>query len=340
MKTHIEHSCGHDSIADLVGPNTHGQRQRKADWLATRPCPACARQQETDECATQNAETAQDAEAQGWPELTGTPKQISWATALRAQTIAAMAERLADKLTPETTERALELWTAGALRATDAAWWIDHRDRPQAAVNSLLLTPDELQTLRDLHDQEPATPPTPQQPQDLEDTQRALNSYGQTRDRLKAAGQRAADAETARRAAIADMGAAVRDHKALLATLGRTSPKIGMDDAQELTGLSRRTLSEAASTPPTSEADRELAARYRDYGYDLEEGGDELHRRYPRLAGLYEARMLLWREQTERWEAEHPDELFQPDLGVPAGVDCLEREYRRQVDAIAGQPPA
>lgn len=169
------------------------------------------------------------------------------------------------------------------------------------------------------------------------DFRKANGSYAITRERLRAAGERARTAEVMRRAAVAEMGQAIREHRAALDDVSpnlRTLHRIQMEDAEELTGVSRRTLSEAARAA-AERSDAEVAAEYRAYGYDLHYGGEELHRRYPQLAGLHEAIKLLSSTQSERWLAEHPDEVFVPLLDFTEEQLVLKNEYERRVNAIA-----
>lgn len=169
------------------------------------------------------------------------------------------------------------------------------------------------------------------------DFHKANGSYAVTRERLKAAGERARIAETMRRAAVAEMGQALREHRAVLEDVTahlRTLHRIQMDDAEDLTGVSRRTLSEAVRSD-TERSDAEVATEYRDYSYDLHYSGEELHRRYPQLAGLYEAFVLLMRAEDERWEKEHPDEPFAPLNDFTEEQLVLKNEYERRVNAIA-----
>lgn len=147
MKTVIEHSCGHTHTADLLGTNSHGERDRKAEWLATQLCPDCARTQR-DETHRQQAEDAtRVATENGWPALTGSEKQIAWAEQIRVDAVADMENRLTKRLDADVTEKALTYWTSAALRQTDAAWWIDNRLRILPSINSLTLTADERATL-------------------------------------------------------------------------------------------------------------------------------------------------------------------------------------------------
>ncbi|WP_275466338.1 hypothetical protein [Streptomyces noursei] len=186
------------------------------------------------------------------------------------------------------------------------------------------------------------------------DTLRAsLNSRQDARDRLRQAGRRARDAETMRRAAIAEMGQALRDNRDCQKELGTSTKasKIDMEDAEHLTGVTRRTLSGAAGAdypggrnlhcmPWQDLSDRDLAAAVRDSaddGYDAEE---ELHRRYPVLAGLTLARKAVHDAAVDRWRDDHPDELFEPlEAGLPPAWDDITRVYTAWIRAIAeGRP--
>ncbi|MER7507102.1 hypothetical protein ABTX82_01935 [Streptomyces lavendulae] len=146
MKTDVVYRCGHAATVNLTGTNTHGERDRKAAWLTTQDCPACTRQHQQDEQQAQNEAAAATAAEHGWPLLTGTPKQTSWATTIRAEAVTTMTNKLTTAYGADTADQAIRPWTQAALRQTEAAWWIDHRDRIIPAVSSTLTT-DELAQL-------------------------------------------------------------------------------------------------------------------------------------------------------------------------------------------------
>ncbi|WP_275466337.1 hypothetical protein [Streptomyces noursei] len=147
MKTEILHACGHTATADITGPDTRGQRARTAAWLAEKDCPDCSRRRRAQQREEDNAQAAAASAAQGWPDITGTPRQTAWATTIRADAIAAMRDRLAAKCTTESAEELHRRWTAAALRQTDAAWWIEHRASILPSINSLTLTSEERDTM-------------------------------------------------------------------------------------------------------------------------------------------------------------------------------------------------
>lgn len=161
----------------------------------------------------------------------------------------------------------------------------------------------------------------------------AANDYDRDCRRLRAAGKRARIGEEMRRAAIAEMGQTLRDNRAAAKGDGPQSDyKIDMEQAENLTMFSRRTLS-AAIGDTSRTSDRDLADHYRTARYDLHDGGHELHRRYPWLAGVHAARMALWSAQPE----DTVEELLKPNRPIvaPPGDDVLDTLYKQMVDAIA-----
>ena len=76
----ITHICGHEEKQQIFGTNTHGERQRKADWLASTLCSTCYKAERD---AQRKAEIAETEAANALPELVGSEKQISWAKDIR-----------------------------------------------------------------------------------------------------------------------------------------------------------------------------------------------------------------------------------------------------------------
>lgn len=74
MKFEITHSCGCTETVQLYGPMK--DRERRAAYLATKPCFKCQRKAD--------AETAAKLEdEENLPELKGSEKQVAWARTLR-----------------------------------------------------------------------------------------------------------------------------------------------------------------------------------------------------------------------------------------------------------------
>ena len=81
----ITHSCGHTVEHQIYGTNVHGEREKKAAWLESRLCYDCYKQAEAEKAA----KASEDANL---PELTGSEKQIAWATDIRAKAAFAINE--------------------------------------------------------------------------------------------------------------------------------------------------------------------------------------------------------------------------------------------------------
>ena len=77
----IDHVCGHSQRVQIYGPTR--DRDRKAEWHASRLCPDCFAVQQERERAEAGAKAAEAAKAAGLPTLTGTDKQVSWAEQIR-----------------------------------------------------------------------------------------------------------------------------------------------------------------------------------------------------------------------------------------------------------------
>ncbi|MFD9687331.1 hypothetical protein ACFWXO_16425 [Kitasatospora sp. NPDC059088] len=181
------------------------------------------------------------------------------------------------------------------------------------------------------------------------------DAYANARARLKAAGTRAATAEVIRRAAIREMGQTLAEYRTELATLqdgtgGRGGDwHIDMEDAADLTGVTRRTLSTAVGAAetetPTSRdyrtwSDRALAADCLAYGRaSHEDPVRELWLRYPDLAGLGAAVKTLQEAEFKQWSSENPSwfTMTADDLGSEpsAALLLLSSLYQQRLEAIA-----
>ena len=116
----ITHACGHEQIHYLSG--FASQQERRARWLETTKCRTCF-------VATKQTEQAEAAVRDGaaiahldLPLLTGSDRQVAWATTLRASRLCAFIA------TPATEGNGHKVCT----HVTDAKWWIDHRDLSDA----------------------------------------------------------------------------------------------------------------------------------------------------------------------------------------------------------------
>lgn len=120
----ITHTCGHDETVQIYGTNVHGERERKAAWLESKPCRDCER------------EALREENLGGAAELTGSDRQVAWADDLRARAIAE-AKQLLAKLEADTAVQQADkdAWRANGenaikamLAETSAKEIIEHRD--------------------------------------------------------------------------------------------------------------------------------------------------------------------------------------------------------------------
>ncbi|MEN9854947.1 MAG: hypothetical protein RLZZ157_73 [Pseudomonadota bacterium] len=125
-KFKITHSCGHQSVAQIVGPEK--DRARKAAWLADQECSACKSNKLADERAQKSKQDA--AATNTLVALVGSDKQVAWATSIRADLLVKLnsilikgVERGMPANQASTAQRAIDLIMA----ETSAKVWIDYR---------------------------------------------------------------------------------------------------------------------------------------------------------------------------------------------------------------------
>jgi hypothetical protein len=139
----IRHSCGHDATVQIYGTNVSGERERKAEWLATQPCTNCARAERMTDNELRNMISAEQAAVAGLPALEGTPKQVRWATTIRQDTLDSLRAslgKLGDAL-----DDAMGIYQRIAARETSAGAWIDAKqgDGTRALLKRLRTPVDE-----------------------------------------------------------------------------------------------------------------------------------------------------------------------------------------------------
>lgn len=98
-----------------------------------RLCPACYAKQQAakraEEREAENKAAAEKAGALGLPELSGTEKQVAWATTIRQQAIDSALMESAGRTSAGMTDKG-RAFVAGVIAkmSAEAKWWIDHRD--------------------------------------------------------------------------------------------------------------------------------------------------------------------------------------------------------------------
>lgn len=118
-KYEVTHKCGHEITHELFGKID--DRYSKIDWLETKDCKDCWR---ATQVAAEQAQVA-TVDTDDYPQLTGSDKQIDWATRIRAKMIVEWDE-LAGMPIKELPDNMREPIMA-VLAEESAAWWIDHR---------------------------------------------------------------------------------------------------------------------------------------------------------------------------------------------------------------------
>lgn len=131
MKYTVTYSCGHVGEVHLYGKTS--ERERKIAWLERSGlCPDCYKAmkeaERAEEHARQDAKAEAGIEHYGYPELTGTEKQVKWAKALREEAITAVFDELAGCDFP-CDEGKLDtmIQTQIVNTHTEAKFWIDNR---------------------------------------------------------------------------------------------------------------------------------------------------------------------------------------------------------------------
>ena len=119
MEQLITHACGHEQAHSLTG--FASQQERKARWLRTTTCRTCFIAEKRSEQADAAAQDSAAVAHLDLPTLTGSERQIAWASTIRAKRLATVVASSA--VGAESDHRAYFL-------ATDAKWWIDNRDLP------------------------------------------------------------------------------------------------------------------------------------------------------------------------------------------------------------------
>lgn len=122
----INHKCGHTTTEQLYG--SAAERTRRAAWLATQPCRECDRQAALAAAAKATADL---------PPLSGSDKQIAWATTIRAAQLARVKEarasldvRAAKHPGPDAVEllALADKAIASLQNRTESRFWIDNRE--------------------------------------------------------------------------------------------------------------------------------------------------------------------------------------------------------------------
>lgn len=145
IRDYVQYRCGHVKWVAL--PRVKAERKQKEEWLVTQLCADCHRQRQRDLRVRQTIKDLEDARARGLAELRGSEAMIIWALRIRAECLAEIERRFAQRSTlPDATDEVLHCGLSACIRAinryAEASWWIDHlNELPQ------ILTLDYLREL-------------------------------------------------------------------------------------------------------------------------------------------------------------------------------------------------
>lgn len=137
----VTHSCGHAHTHQLYGKEA--ERQRKVAWFATVDCPDCYRAAKQATAAQAAADSAARLADLPLAALTGSDKQVAWATKIRVAKIDAVRAQLTKRLeatAPEgraAAEATIDKILGGLAGQPAAAWWIDRREMSERDLTVL-----------------------------------------------------------------------------------------------------------------------------------------------------------------------------------------------------------
>lgn len=131
MKYNITHICGHEEVIQLFGPMS--DRKKKVEYHESCLCPDClARERQA------------KSEANGYVDLVGSPKQITWALGIRDEFVWYVDKQISQRQhygTPEAEDamRKYEMVKQYVLHnVTSAKYWIDNRNIKSRIVRDYL----------------------------------------------------------------------------------------------------------------------------------------------------------------------------------------------------------
>ena len=75
------YACGHDGVVNVIGKMR--DRQRKIDYAFSHLCPQCAKKERAQQIVEENKNSEVLSKEYGFPELTGSEKQVAWANTIR-----------------------------------------------------------------------------------------------------------------------------------------------------------------------------------------------------------------------------------------------------------------
>lgn len=129
----VNYSCGHSERHQFYGP--HAERDRKREWMERGVCTVCFHAKKEGERRQESERAAKLATEIGFSPLTGSGKQIAWATSIRQKMLESLLAKNGIK------GKIVNYFN----HETSAKWWIDHRETAPYTI---------LETIVKLYDKE------------------------------------------------------------------------------------------------------------------------------------------------------------------------------------------
>ena len=129
----VKYSCGHEGLLYVSGKSA--DKQEKIEWAERDGiCPACYAKMKREEREEARKEEAHE---NGFPELSGSEKQINWANEIRSKFFGDLNEAIArvkinDKIQAQI-DKAMEMMKT----VNTSRFWIDNRDNAKSLLKML-----------------------------------------------------------------------------------------------------------------------------------------------------------------------------------------------------------
>jgi len=136
-----EYACGHKGRVQIYGPSK--DREWKQRYEFAKKCPDCREKDFAEKIKKDNQKAKEFSEKRGLPSLTGSDKQIDWATTLRHNFILAIEEEFekVENNISSINESELKIFNhmkvafENMIKAkTDSKFWIDSRTQRPTSI--------------------------------------------------------------------------------------------------------------------------------------------------------------------------------------------------------------
>lgn len=137
MRYYGTFSCGHDGSINIFGPGK--ERQWRVERRFSGLCPDCYKKMLEQEREQKDRDSEKESEEMDLPKLTGSEKQIKWATTIRLGFVKKAYEMFKPNSDSKEMIEMLDALEYGIMCHTDARYWIDHRDESARQISMAFL---------------------------------------------------------------------------------------------------------------------------------------------------------------------------------------------------------